>query len=136
MKTIRRWNEGMHTRDEHCDVDPYTEECRTCGVWHGGPACPDCGGVAFHLDDCPVMRPEVGLAFAGAEQLSLAIPCGDCGAESAWDGAIDGCGTCEAAVRRPAPVLDFDPEGGRYALHQAVADRAELFAEAGGEVWP
>lgn len=41
-----------HTRDEDCDVDPETDACRGCGVWHGSP-CLVCGGAGFHRDYCP-----------------------------------------------------------------------------------
>ena len=30
-----------------CTVDPGTNECIECGVWHGD-MCPDCGGRGFH----------------------------------------------------------------------------------------
>lgn len=39
-----------HTRDEQCDVDPETFECRDCGVYHGDPCA--CGGRGFHRDGC------------------------------------------------------------------------------------
>lgn len=47
-----------HEADADCDVDPATNECRVCGVDHGGPACSVCGGVAFHRDGCEIMLDE------------------------------------------------------------------------------
>lgn len=44
----------IHERDEDCDVDPETGDCRECGVTHGDP-CPDCGGSGFHRPECSVM---------------------------------------------------------------------------------
>lgn len=46
-----------HAIDSDCAVDPDTGCCSTCGVSHDGPPCPDCGAVAFHLDDCPQLGP-------------------------------------------------------------------------------
>ena len=46
-----------HECDEDChpflrgEEDEH-QECSVCGVSHGDP-CPDCGGRAFHDDDCP-----------------------------------------------------------------------------------
>ena len=41
-----------HTRDSDCALDPRTDTCRDCGVYHGDP-CPECGGRGFHALDCP-----------------------------------------------------------------------------------
>jgi hypothetical protein len=41
-----------HTKDSDCAVDMETGCCRECGVGHDGPACPVCGGVAFHVGEC------------------------------------------------------------------------------------
>lgn len=40
-----------HERDEDCDLDPLTDMCRGCGVFHGDP-CPRCGGRGFHQGGC------------------------------------------------------------------------------------
>jgi hypothetical protein len=40
-----------HERDDQCDVDPETDECRGCGVVHGDP-CRQCGGRGFHREGC------------------------------------------------------------------------------------
>lgn len=45
-----------HSRDEDCDVDPESDCCRLCGVYHGDP-CPECRGRGFHVDGCS----EVGI---------------------------------------------------------------------------
>ena len=45
----------VHEKDEDCTLDPETDECRECGVWHGDPViC--CGGRGFHKSDCPDME--------------------------------------------------------------------------------
>jgi len=44
--------EVEHKQDTDCSVDPKAGTCALCGVGHDGPACPDCGGVAFHLASC------------------------------------------------------------------------------------
>jgi hypothetical protein len=46
-----------HEHDIECDVSPETDSCRACGVYHGGPPCPECGERAFHGPDCS--DPEV-----------------------------------------------------------------------------
>lgn len=43
---------SRHEKDEDCDVDPATDSCRECGVWHGAP-CLICAGAGFHRDYCP-----------------------------------------------------------------------------------
>jgi hypothetical protein len=43
-----------HYSDEDCDVDPATDSCRKCGVWHGAP-CPACGGSGYHRGACALM---------------------------------------------------------------------------------
>jgi len=30
-----------------------TDTCPECDVWHGGDACPECGGTGYHADTCP-----------------------------------------------------------------------------------
>ncbi len=40
----------MHVKDSDCDVDPYDECCRTCGVYHG-EAC-----AGFRLNEGNVAR--------------------------------------------------------------------------------
>jgi hypothetical protein len=42
-----------HSQDKDCSVDPVTDVCSECGVYHGEP-CEDCGGRGFHLDECLV----------------------------------------------------------------------------------
>jgi len=44
-----------HERDADCEVDPRTDSCRACGVYHGDP-CPACGGRGFHVPDCSEAR--------------------------------------------------------------------------------
>jgi len=44
-------DEVLHTKDEDCDVDPETNNCRVCGVYHGDP-CAVCGGRGFHRPWC------------------------------------------------------------------------------------
>ena len=39
--------EARHARDTDCTVDPKTDTCVRCGVYHGDP-CPHCGGRGFH----------------------------------------------------------------------------------------
>jgi hypothetical protein len=64
-----------HTRDERCDVDPDTFECRGCHVLHGDP-CFDCGGRGFHkltideetgepirMETCPLLYAELMECF-------------------------------------------------------------------------
>lgn len=41
-----------HDKDADCDVDPATDSCRGCGVYHGGPPCPECGQRALHATGC------------------------------------------------------------------------------------
>jgi len=41
----------VHEKDEDCNLDPETDECRECGVWHGDP-CAACSGRGFHKLDC------------------------------------------------------------------------------------
>lgn len=40
-----------------CDVCAVTldanDTCPECDVWHGGDACPECGGTGYHADTCP-----------------------------------------------------------------------------------
>jgi hypothetical protein len=43
-----------HTKDADCTVDPTTDSCRECGVYHGDP-CPACDGRGFHVDGCDVL---------------------------------------------------------------------------------
>lgn len=40
-----------HTKDADCTVDPKTDLCAECGVYHGDP-CIDCGGRGFHKQEC------------------------------------------------------------------------------------
>lgn len=40
-----------HGRDADCTVDPETDTCTTCGVFHGDP-CRLCGGRGFHKAGC------------------------------------------------------------------------------------
>lgn len=40
-----------HGKDSDCTIDPETDCCTECGVWHADP-CPDCGGRGFHNDGC------------------------------------------------------------------------------------
>jgi hypothetical protein len=47
--------ESKHTADGHCDVDPATQCCRGCGVYHGDE-CPACKGHGFHKADCSAER--------------------------------------------------------------------------------
>ncbi len=42
----------MHERDTDCTLDPETNVCRECGVFHGDP-CPRCSGRGFHEPGCP-----------------------------------------------------------------------------------
>ncbi len=42
----------QHERDEDCTVGD-DDLCQECGVFHGGPPCPECGKFAFHTNDCP-----------------------------------------------------------------------------------
>jgi len=49
----------VHEKDSDCTLDPETDECRECGVWHGDPlSC--CGGRGFHRDACPEMNASSG----------------------------------------------------------------------------
>lgn len=41
-----------HQRDEDCDVDPETDLCRGCSVYHG-EQCGACSGRGFHRVGCP-----------------------------------------------------------------------------------
>ena len=43
-----------HIKDEDCQsyIDPTTQCCMMCGVYHGDP-CPVCNGNGFHKDNCP-----------------------------------------------------------------------------------
>lgn len=43
-----------HRRDSDCQghIDPKTDSCKVCGVYHGEP-CPDCGGRGYHNEGCP-----------------------------------------------------------------------------------
>jgi len=43
-----------HSQDSDCTLDPATDCCVECGVYHGD-ACPDCGERGFHTPDCPVV---------------------------------------------------------------------------------
>lgn len=45
-----------HARDLDCTVDPVTDCCVECGVYHGS-ICPECGGSGFHSDACPSLSP-------------------------------------------------------------------------------
>lgn len=88
----------IHTTDEQCDVDPATDCCRVCGVYHGDP-CADCGGTGFH--HC---RPS---------------PCGLCG--DSYCGTVECCEQpgCECSCGAPeGRYVDaatqtgmYDPEG-------------------------
>lgn len=40
-----------HTKDSDCTVDPETQCCIYCGVWHG-EECPECKGRGFHNEGC------------------------------------------------------------------------------------
>jgi hypothetical protein len=40
-----------HNKDADCSVDPATDMCTVCGVYHG-EACDECGGRGFHGDAC------------------------------------------------------------------------------------
>lgn len=40
-----------HTADSHCTVDPASDCCTGCGVYHGDP-CPSCEGRGFHREGC------------------------------------------------------------------------------------
>ena len=59
----------MHERDEDCSVDLETLTCTECGVYHGGPECLECGGVAFHLAGCSgdARAPLFGIGLDPAE---------------------------------------------------------------------
>jgi hypothetical protein len=48
-----------HSRDSDCTVDPKTDSCKTCGVYHGDP-CPRCGGRGFHKPKCSTLRKNPG----------------------------------------------------------------------------
>lgn len=43
-----------HNRDEDCTVNPDTDECYECGVYHGDP-CASCGGQGYHRSACEFM---------------------------------------------------------------------------------
>ena len=49
-----------HTKDAECTIDPETDLCKECGVYHGDP-CPDCGGKGLHTDECPQMKEVSGI---------------------------------------------------------------------------
>ena len=36
-------------------LDPKTDTCPQCGVWHGDP-CESCGRRGYHLHTCPVLE--------------------------------------------------------------------------------
>ncbi len=40
-----------HEKDSDCTLDPKTDVCLECGVWHVDP-CAACGGRGFHKPDC------------------------------------------------------------------------------------
>ena len=40
-----------HTTDSDCTINPETDCCVECGVYHGDN-CPHCGERAFHADGC------------------------------------------------------------------------------------
>lgn len=41
----------IHTHDEQCILDEFTNDCMICGVHHGDP-CPECGQRGNHLLEC------------------------------------------------------------------------------------
>jgi hypothetical protein len=40
-----------HTKDSDCTIDPITECCVECGVYHG-EECPECGQRGYHRRNC------------------------------------------------------------------------------------
>lgn len=45
----------IHFQDNQCTVDPETDLCKGCGVYHGYP-CPWCSGRAFHRPNCELLE--------------------------------------------------------------------------------
>lgn len=44
-----------HNEDDQCIVDPKTECCIVCHVYHGEP-CDLCDGRGFHAPSCPTLN--------------------------------------------------------------------------------
>lgn len=61
----------VHERDEDCTVDPKTDCCTACGVYHGDP-CPECKGRGFHKAGCPIN--EEGLSDDRPQEYAEADP--------------------------------------------------------------
>jgi hypothetical protein len=47
-----------HATDADCTLLAGTHTCLVCSVYHGDP-CGDCGGRAFHAEECPENIPDV-----------------------------------------------------------------------------
>ena len=43
--------ETTHGTDADCTLDPATDCCTECGVYHADP-CDECGGRGFHACPC------------------------------------------------------------------------------------
>lgn len=44
---------GDHHTDSDCTLDPETDCCIVCAVYHGEP-CEVCGGRGYHVSQCPI----------------------------------------------------------------------------------
>lgn len=80
---------SQHTTDADCTVGDDLC-CTICGVSHGGAACGECGGVAFHRDGCGEIEDA-----PPARRVAL-YRCDACPYETRDPG--DGCCPCERSL--------------------------------------
>lgn len=48
--------QSEHAKDSDCSIDPRTDCCEVCEVYHGDP-CPCCGQRGFHAEGCDALIP-------------------------------------------------------------------------------
>ena len=76
-----------HHQDSDCTVDPKTDCCTECGVYHASP-CPWCDGRGFHNPGCELLKDDDETLLE-----KHAADCRQC-AKALFDGGLHGYPLC------------------------------------------